>query len=304
MALIGRVVGMTGTASLILGNGDKRDLQLGDSIQTGDTIQTPRGVEVDLQLANGRVIHISAEQLVAFTEDLADVFVPNGLDSSIDLATIDTVIKAIEDGKDINAVLEETAAGLAGQSNAYGFGFVDLLRINAELSGSRFVFDSNVAGAQEFATDNLLNEVVPVLDNTAPTTTPVILAAIDEDSGTITITSAQLLANASDADGPNSLSVANLVASSGTLIDNGDGTWSFTPDTNDDGEVSFSYDIADGLAVVSGSASLDLTAVNDAPVAVDDSITATEDTAFTSVVSLIANDTDVDGPSKTAVAGT
>lgn len=95
MALIGRVVGMTGTASLILGNGEKRDLKLGDSIQTGDTIQTPRGVEVDLQLANGRIIHISAEQLVAFTEDLASVFVPDGLDSSIDLATIDTVIKAI-----------------------------------------------------------------------------------------------------------------------------------------------------------------------------------------------------------------
>src|SRR3989338_6977500 len=110
MALIGRVVGMTGVASLILGNGEKRDLQLGDSIQTFHTIQTPRGVEVDLQLANGRVIHISAEQLVAFTEDLASVFVPDGLDSSIDLATIDTVIKAIEDGKDINAVLEETAA--------------------------------------------------------------------------------------------------------------------------------------------------------------------------------------------------
>lgn len=48
MALIGRIVGMTGTASLITGNGEKRDLHLGDSIQTGDTIQTPRGVEVDL----------------------------------------------------------------------------------------------------------------------------------------------------------------------------------------------------------------------------------------------------------------
>lgn len=114
MALIGRVVGMTGAASLILGNGEKRELHLGDSIQTGDTIQTPRGVEVDLELANGRVIHISAEQLVAFTEDLGNVFVPDGLDNSIDVATIDTVIKAIEEGKDINAVLEETAAGVGG----------------------------------------------------------------------------------------------------------------------------------------------------------------------------------------------
>ncbi len=149
MALIGRVVGMTGTASLILGNGEKRALHLGESIQTGDTIQTPRGVEVDLELVNGRVIHISAEQLVAFAEELGNVFVPDGLDNSIDVATIDTVIKAIEEGKDINAVLEETAAGVGGQTNAYGFGFVDLLRINNELNSSELVFDNTAAGLQE-----------------------------------------------------------------------------------------------------------------------------------------------------------
>ena len=40
MALIGRVIAMTGVAYLIAGNGAKRELQLGDSIQTGDTIQT------------------------------------------------------------------------------------------------------------------------------------------------------------------------------------------------------------------------------------------------------------------------
>ena len=123
MALIGKVVGMTGVASLVLGNGDTRSLKLGDSIQTGDTIQTPPGVEVDLQLANGRVIHINAQQLITFTEDLAAVFVPDGLDNAINLATIDTVIKAIEDGRDINEVLEETAAGEGGQFSAYGFGF-------------------------------------------------------------------------------------------------------------------------------------------------------------------------------------
>ena len=145
MALIGKVVGMTGVALLILGNGDKRPLNLGDSIQTGDTIQTPRGVEVDLELANGRVIHIGAEQLITFTEDLAAVFVPDGLDNAINLATIDTVIKAIEEGRDISEVLEETAAGEGGQFNAYGFGFIDLVRINDDLNNFDFIFDTNAA---------------------------------------------------------------------------------------------------------------------------------------------------------------
>ena len=47
-----------------------------------------------------------------------------------------------------------------------------------------------------------------------------------------------------------------------------------------------------------------MTAVNDAPIANDDAITVVEDTPFTSVVQLDTNDTDVDGPALTVVAGT
>ena len=43
---------------------------------------------------------------------------------------------------------------------------------------------------------------------------------------------------------------------------------------------------------------------SDRPMAVDDAATATEDTPFTSTVSLLANDTDPDGDTLTAVAGT
>ena len=58
--------------------------------------------------------------------------------------------------------------------------------------------------------------------NDAPTSTPVSLAAIAEDSGARLITQAQLLANATDVDGP-SLTAINLAISSGngTLVDNG-----------------------------------------------------------------------------------
>ena len=60
MALIGRVVAMTGVAYLITDNGAKRELHLGDEVQMGDTIQTANGVEVDLELVTGRVVHIGA----------------------------------------------------------------------------------------------------------------------------------------------------------------------------------------------------------------------------------------------------
>lgn len=104
-------------------------------------------------------------------------------------------------------------------------------------------------------------------DNDAPTTETITLKAIAEDSGTLLITQADLLANASDVDSVN-LNATNLAISSGdgTLVDNGDGTWSYTPASNDDTSVSFSYTISDGDKTVAGSATMDITPVNDAPV--------------------------------------
>ena len=110
MAIIGKVVALTGTAYLLTDNGAKRELQLGDTVQASDTIQTLQGAEVELELANGRPMLIGSEQLVTFTEDLTNVLDFDSLDGAVNLATIETVIKAIESGKDINEVLEETAA--------------------------------------------------------------------------------------------------------------------------------------------------------------------------------------------------
>jgi Ca2+-binding RTX toxin-like protein len=102
--------------------------------------------------------------------------------------------------------------------------------------------------------------------NDAPTVTgPVTLAPLAEDTARV-ITLAQLLANASDLDG-DTLDVDNLAASSGSLVDNNDGTWTFTPAANDDTGVTFTYDVVDGQGgTAATSASLDLTSVNDAPV--------------------------------------
>ena len=110
--------------------------------------------------------------------------------------------------------------------------------------------------------------------NEAPTTSAVTLAAIAEDSGVRVITAAELLANAEDVEG-DTLTVSGLgiVGGNGTLVDNGNGTWSYTPASNDDTSVSFGYTITDDGTTnggadpksVAGSATLDITPVNDAP---------------------------------------
>ena len=131
-------------------------------------------------------------------------------------------------------------------------------------------------------------DITPV--NDAPTTTPVALTAIAEDSGARTITQAELLANASDVEG-DSLTATGLAisAGSGTLVDNGDGTWDYTPASNDDTSVSFTYTIGDGTDTTAGSASLDITPVNDAPTTTPVVLTAiAEDRKLTAVSSFSA----------------
>jgi Ca2+-binding RTX toxin-like protein len=140
--------------------------------------------------------------------------------------------------------------------------------------------------------------------NHAPTTSPVTLAAIAEDSGTRLITQAQLLANASDVDGQ-ALTATNLAIATGqgTLLSNGDGTWSYTPAANDDTSVSFNYTVTDGSLTAAGTATLDITPVNDAPTTSLVTLTAIAENSGARLITqaeLLANASDIDGPSLTA----
>ena len=99
--------------------------------------------------------------------------------------------------------------------------------------------------------------------NDAPTTTPVTLMPISEFSDGRVITQADLLGNAEDIDGDALTAIGLTIENgNGTLVDNGDGTWSYTPAANDTSDVSFKFDITDGTEVVEGTATLDITAAN------------------------------------------
>ena len=56
--------------------------------------------------------------------------------------------------------------------------------------------------------------------------------------------------------------------------------------------------------LTSNTVTITVTNVNIAPVAVDDAISTAENTVFNSITSLISNDTDIDGDTLNAVAGT
>ncbi|HCE5202933.1 TPA: VCBS domain-containing protein, partial [Vibrio parahaemolyticus] len=86
----------------------------------------------------------------------------------------------------------------------------------------------------------------------------------------VTIKASDLLTHASDVDSSDVLHVTNLQATHGSLTDNKDGTYTFTPDKDFNGEIRLTYDVVDGHGgSVSTQAKFDLTATPDNAIITD-----------------------------------
>ena len=93
-------------------------------------------------------------------------------------------------------------------------------------------------------------------------------------------------------------------AQHGTVAVNPDGSFTYVPDANFNGEDAFYYRVFDGELYSRNPArvKLNIYAVNDPPVAVNDAYSTAEDTGLTiAAPGVLGNDTDVDGDALTAV---
>ncbi len=162
---------------------------------------------------------------------------------------------------------------------------------NADFSGtdtfSYTVTDGN--GGTSTATVTVV--VAPVNDDPIPHDEEVVT---NEDNA-ITI---DVLANDVDPDG-DTLSITSIgQPAHGTVTQNSDGTLTYTPDPDFNGNDTFTYVIDDGNGGNdTATVYVCVKPVNDAPVAVDDSAKTNEDTSIT--IDVLANDSDVDGDALT-----
>ncbi|WP_420031205.1 tandem-95 repeat protein [Vibrio toranzoniae] len=206
---------------------------------------------------------------------------------------------------------------LANSSDVEGEVFVS----DVSYSGTDGVFTDNGDGTYTFSpNENFNGDIsldVSVMDEdgaTAETTAGIDVIAVndlpvagsttysvDEDN-VITISEAQLLANSSDIEGDVSVSDVSYSGADGIFIDNGDGTYSFAPNENFNGDISLDVTIIDDDgATATTTAGIDVIAVNDAPVAGDLAYSVDEDGSITlSQEQLLANASDVDGDDLTA----
>ncbi|XQF93031.1 tandem-95 repeat protein [Pseudoalteromonas espejiana] len=101
-----------------------------------------------------------------------------------------------------------------------------------------------------------------------------------------------VLSNDTDIDSDN-LTISSAVSDFGSvsIVNN---QIQYTPAANDNGTASVTYTISDGTQSATGTLTVTITPVNDAPVANPDAATILEDAATTNI-NVLTNDTDVDG---------
>ncbi len=88
------------------------------------------------------------------------------------------------------------------------------------------------------------------------------------------------------------------IAGKGSIVINSDGSYTFTPAANFNGPVPvITYTVSDGSLTDTATLSINVTAINDAPIAANDIATTDEDVPLTANV--LTNDTDVDGDTLT-----
>ncbi|MFV9691260.1 MAG: Ig-like domain-containing protein [Desulfobacteria bacterium] len=202
-------------------------------------------------------------------------------------------IDAVANDSDVDGNLDpSTATVLSGPSNG---------TVTNNNDGTfTYTPDENFFGTDSFEyqvcdTDELCDTATVTIDVTPVNDPPV---ALDDSASTEEDTPVEIdaVANDSDVDGNLDPSTAEVVSgpSNGTVTNNGDGTFIYTPDENFFGTDSFEYQVCDtdGLCDTA-TVTVAVATGNDPPVAVDDYASTDEDTAVD--INATTNDSDVDG---------
>ncbi|WP_116870716.1 tandem-95 repeat protein [Vibrio splendidus] len=214
-------------------------------------------------------------------------------ENSIDISEL---LTGDEDGDSVDTDGNEPSVGGISIDNALitdnGDGTYTITpeeNFNGEFSISYNVDDGNggVTPAELDVTVTAVNNLSVIYDHDY---------TINED-GSLTFTDEQLLAGATDIDGDDlSVESVNYEGTDGVFTDNGDGTYTFAPNENFNGNVELTYDVSDGTDVVSANIDVQVVPINDVPVAGTTSYSVAEDGSITlSDTQLLANSSDVEG---------
>ncbi|PYR72641.1 MAG: hypothetical protein DMF87_27575 [Acidobacteria bacterium] len=230
-------------------------------------------------------------------------------------ATISVTVTAVNDppvaADDVATTMEDTAVDvvvLANDTDVDG----DTLSLTGVGPAARGTAVVNANGTIHYtpapnddAADSFTYTITDGHGATATATVRLTVVAVDDDpvaSDDVATTAEDtavivaVLSNDHDPDSPVLSLTGVSTPAHGTALINANGTISYTPDANFNGADAFTYTLEDGGGhSATARVSVTVAAVNDSPAALGDAGTTAEDTALS--ISVLANDTDVDGDS-------
>ncbi|NHQ88221.1 retention module-containing protein, partial [Iodobacter sp. HSC-16F04] len=285
------IVHIDGKAYLRDESGKTVPLQPGQKIDEQQVLVTSNDGHVQLQLPDGELVDIGPARTVQIDAQILNTAPADSANAAIsDLAeSTAKIAAAIANGQDLSTELEATAAGLNGTGASEGHSFVQLLRIAEGVEPLAFNFGNN-----NFAATDL-----PVNPGTVQPGIQAVNDAVTlEEDGESRI---NVLGN----DIGNNLKVNTAVANNGTVSINPDGTLSYKPNANFNGNDQITYTITDANGTSStATVAVTVTPVNDLPQPTDSNgnpltvpvqISTKEDTPIAGKVSA----TDPDGDTLT-----
>jgi len=250
--------------------------------------------DVDIRVSDGKTATIESVQIVAADVDEAPVAAADIVTTAEDIPVDFDVL-----ANDVDPEGQTLTSSLPAETAQGG-------TLTEEDGLVRYVPPTDFEGTDTFsyqAKDPELNssgDTVVTIDVTAANDAPIV--ADDGGIGFTTsedtaFTTANVRTNDSDVDDAIETSTVEVLTdvTSGTLTDNGDGTFDYLPDADRFGPDFFQYKLVDASGAVSSMATvtIDVAAVNDAPVANDDALTVVSGGSAVSV-DLRLNDLDVD----------
>lgn len=212
------------------------------------------------------------------------------VDGTINVGTVD--LDPAVNGRQTSRTI---SSGTFTVDNVGTVTFVPVTNFNGS-SGIQYTVQDNLLGVSSPGTITVLVNFVntpPVANNDNVTTnedTPFSFSIIanDTDDGTIAASTVDL--------NPSVAGIQNTISTSSGKFDvNASGLVTFTPALNFNGVVTTNYTVNDNIGATSdpGLITVTVTAVNDAPAAVNDNANTNEDVVVN--INVLVNDSDVDG---------
>uniref|UniRef100_UPI0037D9E99A retention module-containing protein n=1 Tax=Zoogloea sp. TaxID=49181 RepID=UPI0037D9E99A len=292
----GTVVFVQGEAYLRDSSGKLSAIKPGDVVTEGQEIVTRNGAVVELQLPSGAKISVGPNRELLLNDEFFATATPERSENAISSlgADADKVIQALNAGKDPFEDLEDPAAGLTGGSlGDQTHDFVRLVRVLEEVTPVAYNYATTADGVEFLPAAAITTQTI----NTPPVATDDSVTGTEDQPLTVDV-----LANDSDANN-DALVVTSATAGNGQVTINPDGSLRYVPNPDFNGPDTVTYTISDGKGGTStATVTINVAAVNDAPVALPDVATTPEDVPVT--VNVLGNDSDPDGDPLTVTGAT